>query len=237
MKKLKIHFLLLVFLLSGVATSIAGNNDKTENRKVSSFSEIKVSSGIDVYLKMGDTEAVKVVADDDIIDKLKTEVRDDALHIFMKKNDWFNWGSGNKSRKVYVTVKQLEKLEASSGSDVYCENTLKGDKLDVRASSGSDVKLDVIYKHFSIDTSSGSDANITGKVKFLTAEASSGSDIKAGDLSAVICNASASSGSDITVNVSDEINAKASSGADIRYYGNPKLRETDESSGGDVRGK
>ena len=60
-------------------------------------------------------------------------------------------------------------------------------------------------------------------------------DIKANDLESKICKARASSGSDITVSVSDEIYAKASSGADINYYGSPQIRDTDESSGGDVR--
>lgn len=235
MKNFKTLFFIALLFVANMA--IAGNSDKTENRNLNNFSEIKVSSGIDLYLKMGSSEEVKVIADDDIIDDLKTEVKDGSLHIYMKKNDWFNWGSGNKTRKVYVSVKQLESLHASSGSDVYCENTLKGEKLDVRASSGSDVKLDVIYKHFSIDASSGSDANVKGKVKFFDVEASSGSDVKASDLASVICNAKASSGSDISVNVSDEIYAKASSGGDIKYYGNPKLRDTDESSGGDVRQK
>lgn len=234
MKTIKALLLISLFSIAGVV--LGGNSDKTENRSIQNFSAIKVSSGIDLYLKMGSSEQVKVVADDDIIHNLKTELKDGTLHIYMKKNDWFNWG-GHKTRKVYVSVKQLEKLQASSGSDVRCESTLKGEKLDVRASSGSDVELDVIYKHFSLDASSGSDARAKGKVKFLDVEASSGSDIKAGDLSSVICKARASSGSDITVNVSEEIYAKASSGADIKFYGNPKLRDTDESSGGDVRGK
>jgi len=99
------------------------------------------------------------------------------------------------------------------------------------------VEIDVFYKSVSLDTSSGSDAKLSGKVKTFEAEASSGSDINAQNLESKICKVRASSGSDATVNVSDELYAKASSGADIRYYGNPQHRDTDESSGGDVRRK
>ena len=235
MKTVK-HVILFTLLIAvGFGTAMAGDNDKTENRKVESFNAIKVSAGIDLYLTMDITEEVKVVADDDIIDKLKTEVKDGTLHIYLKQNDWFNWKSGNRTRKVYVKVKELKELRASSGADVYCENTLKGDALKVSASSGSDVNLNVFYKNLSIDTSSGSDAKAKGKVKFLDVEASSGSDIKAQDLESKICKARASSGSDISVSVTDEIYAKASSGADIKYYGSPQVRDIDESSGGDVR--
>jgi len=235
MKTIKTLFILTLVILFGTNTTVLASNE-TENRKVKEFNEIKVSAGIDLYLKMGDTESVKIVADDDIIDEVVTEVKDGTLRIYMKKSNWFNW-NGNKTRKAYVTVKELNVLQASSGSDVRSENTLKGEILDVRASSGSDVDIDVFYKNVSLDTSSGSDARLRGKTKTFKAEASSGSDINAGDLESKICNVRASSGSDATVNVSDELYAKASSGADIKYYGNPGIRDTDESSGGDVRGK
>jgi len=179
---------------------------------------------------------VKIVADNDIIDELITDVKDGTLRIYMKKTNWFSWGF-NKSRKAFVSVKELNRIVASSGSDVRSENTLKGENLEVKTSSGSDVVLDVIYKNFSLDSSSGSDAKVSGKVKTFEAEASSGSDIKAQNLESGICRVKASSGSDASVNVSDELYAKASSGADIRYYGNPTIKEIDESSGGDVTKK
>jgi len=232
MKTLKTMLLLIMIAFTGVGTVLAGN--ETQNRNVKGFNAIKVSTGIDLYLTMGNEESVKIVADDDIIDNIKTEVKDGTLHIYMKQNNWFNW-SGNSSRKAYVTVKELVALDASSGSDVETENTLEGDELKVKASSGSDVKLSLHVKTFSIVTSSGSDAKLSGKVKYLTAEASSGSDINASDLESAFCQARASSGSDISLTVTEEIKAKASSGGDIVYHGNPKSKDIDESSGGDVR--
>jgi len=234
MKTFKSLFTLILISTIGFYSSVyAGNSDKTETRNLSNYHAVKVSAGIDLYLKMGDTEEVKVVADDDIIDDLKTEVENGTLNIYMKKSNW-NWGGFSKTRKVYVTVKELDEIHASSGSDVKSENTLKGESLNVKASSGSDVSLDVVYKKFSLDTSSGSDAKVSGKTKTFEAEASSGSDINAKDLESVICKVKVSSGSDASVNVSDELYARASSGADVHYYGNPQVKDIDESSGGDV---
>ncbi|HSH20948.1 MAG TPA: head GIN domain-containing protein [Draconibacterium sp.] len=233
----KLSILLIVLALGSNIPVLAFNSEKTETRNVRDFNSIKVSAGIDLYLKMGDSEEVKVIADENIIDKVITEVKDGTLKIYMKQNNgWGNWGNV-KSRKVYVSVKELTQLHASSGSDVKSENTLTGETLKVNVSSGSDVTLDVHYKNFSVDTSSGSDARISGKTKNLEAEASSGSDIKAQDLESVICKVRVSSGSDATVNVSEEIYAKASSGGDVRYYGNPQIKDINESSGGDVTHK
>lgn len=234
MKTLKYLFAFtLVTMLGFNGMAFSGTADKTETRNVKDFHAVKVSTGVDLYLKMGDTESVKVVADDDIIEDLITEIENGTLNIYMKKSTWGNWGF-SKTRKVYVTVKELDKINASSGSDVRSENTLQGESLEVNASSGSNVRLDVVYKNFSLDLSSGSDAKVTGKTKFFEAEASSGSDINAKELESVICKVRVSSGSGATVNVSKELYANASSGGDVNYYGNPQVRDIDESSGGDV---
>lgn len=232
-QKLTIFILVAVV---GINTSVyAGNNDKTEIRDVKNFSEIKVSTGIDLYITMGAGEEVKIVAGDDIIDKIITEVKGDVLHIYMKRgNNWFNRENMNETREAYVMVKELKAIDASSGSDVKSENTLQGESLMVDASSGSDVELDLVYKDVSLGTSSGSDAKISGKAKRFKASASSGSDINARGLETSICYVSVSSGSDATVNVTDELHADASSGGDVIYYGNPKIKDTDESSGGDI---
>jgi hypothetical protein len=232
MKKI-ITFLFIALTAINISAFSADSN-KTENRSLKNFNAVKVSSGIDLYLKMGDSENVEVVADDDDIDRIITEVRDGTLHIYMKNNSIFNFNFGSRSKKVYVTVKELNMVDASAGSDVASENVLTGDNLEIEASSGSDIKLDVIYKNLSLDVSSGSDAKIAGKTKNFSAEASSGSDINAKDLESVICKARASSGSDISVRVSDEIYARASSGSDINYYGNPQIKDINESSGGDI---
>ena len=238
MKTTKLLFTLVLSIITCIGIAANGKADKTEIRQVSNFNGIKVSTGIDLYITMGTAEEVKIVADDDIIDDLITEVKDGTLRIYMKQsNNWFNWNSGNQTRKAYVTVKELQEINASSGSDVNSENTLTGENLKVGASSGSDVTLDIHYKNFSLDASSGSDAKISGKTKNFEAEASSGSDIKAQDLESSICRVSVSSGSDATVNVTSELYAKASSGADVLYYGNPQVKDIDESSGGDVSHK
>jgi len=238
MKTTKLLFTLVFSVITFIGIASNGNSDKTETRQVSNFNGIKVSTGIDLYITMGASEEVKIVADDEIIDDLITEVKDGTLRIYMKQtNNWFNWNSGNQTRKAYVTVKELKSIDASSGSDVKSENTLKGEELKVNASSGSDVEIDVYYKNVWLDTSSGSNAKLSGKTQNFKAEASSGSDIKAQDLESSICRVSVSSGSDATVNVTDELYAKASSGADVLYYGNPQVKDIDESSGGDVSHK
>ena len=93
MKTVKILISLLLIAIIGISQmAFAAGSDKTEKRKVEGFTSIKVSSGIDLYLSMADSEEVKIVADDDVIDEIITRVEGETLRIYMKKSNWFSWG-------------------------------------------------------------------------------------------------------------------------------------------------
>ena len=188
-------------------------NTETQTRETKSFHGIKVSTGIDLYLSQGDNEKITVEADDDIIDDLVTVVKDGILKIYMEKNFSWRW---HTTRKVYVTFRDLDLLDASSGSDVESKEPLHVKTLKIEASSGSDIELEVNADELYVKTSSGSDADLKGRTNFLKASSSSGSDLNAAELHTRVCEVSASSGSDASVYVTERINAKASSGADIR---------------------
>lgn len=234
MKTKYLEKLTLLLVLAVFSTSAMAEKTNSQNRNVSPFSKIKVSSGIDLYLTQGAGEAVKVVADEDLIDRIITEVEGETLHIYIKNKTNWNWG-WKQERKVYVTFDNLTELNASAGSDVEAEGPVKVKEINISASSGSDVNFDhLTAEKVGLDASSGADINIAGETIYLNAESSSGSDIDCKELISENCRASASSGSDITLYVTKSLSADASSGGDIRYKGNPHERNTDESSGGDV---
>lgn len=234
MKTIKL-FAFLLFIAACLQAS--GANAGRQTRHISGFHGISVSSGIDLYLTQKSVEEVAVEAESEDLDKIITEVEGGILKIYIKEKSWFNMNWNSKPRKAYVSFKTLEKLDASAGSDVVSEARLKLDKLNLDASSGSDVKLELEVNDLSVGSSSGSDISLKGTANVMQADASSGSDIDASELQSKICDASVSSGSDVKVNVTEKLDASASSGGDITYSGNPKTKDINESSGGDVHGR
>jgi len=225
----------LLFIAACLQAS--GANAGRQTRHITGFHGISVSSGIDLYLTQKAVEEVAVEADSEDLAKIKTEVEGGILKIYIKENSWFSWSFNSRPRKVYVSFKTLDKLEASAGSDVVSEGRMKLDKLNLDASSGSDINLELEVIDLSVGSSSGSDISLKGTATNLQADASSGSDIDASDLQSKNCDASVSSGSDIEINVTEKLDANASSGGDISYSGNPKTKDINESSGGDVHGR
>ena len=214
----------------GIGVRGNGNVETIERHINEDFNEIKVSRGLDVYLTQSDNISVEVEADQNLHDIIMTEVENNVLRIYADEN--INYSA---SKKVMVSFKTINKITATSGSDVYSTNTITVESLELKTTSGSDMELDVDTHVIECRSTSGSDLRLSGRTDKLYAEATSGSDIKAGNLKTKTCEARATSGADITVNTSEELYAKASSGGDIKYYGNPEKISKKDGVSGSIR--
>lgn len=214
-------------------SGIKGNrNVISEDRNISSdFDKIKVQQGINLYLTQANSTEISVEADENILDLLVTEVKNNELKVYFEKNVY-----KAKARNVYLSTKNIAEIKTSSGAYVKTENTIQSTSLVLDSSSGSSIKATVDADEVESSTSSGADIDIFGETEMLSARASSGSSIDADELIATDVYAKVSSGADIDVNVKGKLTAKASSGGDIDYEGNPKQIDKNTSSGGSVSG-
>jgi hypothetical protein len=212
-------------------TGVDGNgNVITRERSISEgFDAIKVSRGMDVYITQTGTVGLKVEADENLHDIIKTEVENGVLKIYAMENI-----RRSSKKAVYLSFDAVNLIEATSGSDLYSESTIKADELRLKTTSGSDMDLSLEANKVYCEATSGSDMQLSGTAIFLSADATSGSDIKAQKLQAQQCDAKASSGADIAVFASNQLYAEASSGGDIRYYGDPKTVKTSDNVSGSV---
>ncbi len=229
---------MLVGLVSFAQNSKVINDKNAQKRSVVGFHGISVSGGIDLYLSQGGEEAVAVSASDpEYRDRIKTEVENGVLHIYMDSKG-FHWGIwGDRKLKAYVSCKILDELRASGGSDVYIDEVIHSDKLTMNLSGGSDLHGKFTIGELTISQSGGSDAYLSGTATRLSVHTSGGSDFHGYDLSADDCRAEASGGSDIYMTVNKEIDASASGGSDIHYKGNGVVRESHASGSGSISRK
>ena len=237
MKKLFLAAALLCFTALTFAQKVI-NDPNVEPRKVGSFSGVSVSSGIDLYLSYGD-EAVAVSASKpELRDRIKTEIENGILKIwfYSKSGVSINWNNDRKL-KAYVSYKTLNRLSASGGSDVFPDGVIKSNELKLQLSGGSDFKGKVDVENLRVDQSGGSDVHISGRATTLSVEAHGGSDFNGYDLVTEICNLEASGGSDIEITANKELSARAAGASDIRYKGQPNVKEAKASGASSVKAR
>ena len=223
MKKLALLTLVLASFLSAMA-------QQTETRQVGTFKGIRASEAIDVYLKKGDKESVKVEVEGVRLTDVVTEVSGSYLKVHMREGNY-----RNRNVKVYITYVALEKISASSASNIFSDGVIKSNSLEINAASAGSVELQLDAGDITADVASAGDITLEGKAKSLTAEASSAGSLDAYNLDCETVNISASSAGSAKVSVSKELEAEASSGGSVRYRGNPTKTNTGSSSGGSVK--
>ncbi|HEY4062673.1 MAG TPA: head GIN domain-containing protein [Puia sp.] len=234
--------LLAVLALAAFSSSAQGgkviNDRNAQRRTVSAFHAIRISSGIDLYLSQAAEEAVAVSASNTTDrDRIRTEVEGGVLKIYIENNG-FRWGIGHGMKlKAYVSCKVLDELRASGGSDVFIEDGVRTDKLDLELSGGSDLRGKVSAQELTINQSGGSDSYLSGSTGRLFVHASGGSDFHGNDLATDNCRVEASGGSDVHIVVNKELSVNASGGSDVYYSGSGVLRESHSSGSGSIHRK
>lgn len=230
MKKLFLFSIAALAIIMACSASTIGEQT-TQTRAAAGYTGINAGQGIKVNIAMGDSEKVEVTAPDDIIGKLVTEVKSGTLFIHWERKTNIK---STRLAEVNVTVKELQRIIASSGTTINADSIQSHDFM-VEASSGSQVNMTINAQSVKANSSSGSSIGISGKCQRTEFSASSGSSIKAKELESADGVATSSSGSSICINAAVTLQAKSSSGASIRYVGSPTITEITASSGGTIK--
>lgn len=257
MKNSLLAGLLLIGILAQAQKSGLIHADNAQLRKVSSFTAINVSNGIDLYLtQSGSTEVAVSASTDEYRDKIITEVEGGTLIIKMdNKNSWFNWKYwGNTKAKAYVSVKEVDAITASGASNVRIITKVESPKLKIRLSGASDFKgvlevgvLNVEVsgasdlkgrleaKSLVLNASGASSVELDGNVDDLSVDVSGASDAKLQELKAKggVIHTSGASGA--KVNVSQLLKLDATGASTIHYYGDPSKKEMKNSGSSTIR--
>src|SRR4051812_42449512 len=210
---------LIAFFFSSCAMGIKGSGTiTTENRAVTEdFKKIKVSNGIKVSVEQADKASITVEADDNLQEHIITKIENGVLKIETDEN--FN---ASETPVVKVKTPIINVLSADSGSEITSQNILITENINVKATSGSEINIEVEADAIKIESKSGSSIEVNGKALKLETFSSSGSKIDAENLMTNEVTAKAESGSKTSVYPIVKLAAEASSGGDINYHKHPK---------------
>ncbi len=236
-----LRYLTVIFLVLGITACANGQFRKTvygnkkvvkKERTAGSFSGIRVSTGIDVYLTQGDKMSLSVEADENLHEYIVTEVNNGVLNVYSDANI-----RDAEMKRVYVTMKEINSLSTSSAGDLIGETPVRTDNLKLSASSAGDIKLEVYARNIEADVSSSGDLTLSGEADMIDASLSSAGDLNAFNLKVKEADISASSAGDADIYVTDRLTARASSAGDVNYKGDPRYIDAHSSSAGGVHRK
>ena len=148
MNKTRLTILLAIFILTSLACGLAdGLGDATtvrgsgnvveETREVSGVTGVNLATIGDLTIEVGDTESLRIEAEDNLMEYFETEVRGGKLTIGTQNNVRLET---TKPVRYYLTVTGLDTIEISSAGDIQAPNLEAGD-FSITISSVGDLEM------------------------------------------------------------------------------------------------
>jgi hypothetical protein len=239
MKKLaSVTLFLIALLLFTGSCGFLGNLVRgsgtlaSEERQVQGIRAVDLTTEGDLTIELGDQEALRIEAEDNLLPYLETKVQGGTLMIGTRMNTELFPTQPIRYTLVVPSLEALSvsssgnidapalaaaqfKIEASSSGDVHLAG-LTADRLEVRISSSGNVAID------------------GGEVGEQTITVSSSGEYTAPDLLSQSADIRVTSSGHATVWVTGRLDANLSSSGNANYYGDPQVNIQTSSSGNAV---
>lgn len=145
--------------------TIEGNGKLvTRTVDVKPFDALKASGIYELKLAQGNTESVKIEADENLQDLFHVSNEGSRLVIEMDKMKNTSLKSKNKLR-VYVTFKNLKEMDLSTVGNVSSEKRLAFNDLDLHNKSVGNVDLDLTANKINVENKSVGNVQLSGKAQ------------------------------------------------------------------------
>ena len=225
---MKYFLFILMLVMAAFVTSGAGAQG-VQPRNVPDFNGVKVFGNIQVTLRQGNRQSVKVRARGVDISNVNTFVENGLLKIKMQE------GIYNKiDVRVDVVYKRLHEIAATGSGEIFVESLIAQDNFYVDVTSGGYARVRVDTQSLEINLHSGGKLEISGRAKNQQAKVVSGANLLAYDLESDNVVIKANTGGTAEVHAKASITGSASTGGNVRYKGNPRMENIKGNLGGNI---
>ncbi len=216
MKTLLITLAVIIIIIFFIKNNLTKNNIQgsgniiSESRELNNFTSIILLGSIDVNIKTSESNNCVVVADDNLIPYIKTEVVNNKLNISLNES-----------------YSSEEKLVVNINTPNYDEVSLSG--------SGNINILDFKNNNLSLNISGSGNITGNGEVETLVVKINGSGNLMSKEIKSKSATITINGSGDAEVFASDSISAKINGSGNIEYFGNPENVDSIINGSGNIK--
>ncbi len=253
MKRLFLSCILFLaaLLTVGCGPAVVGSGHViSEERPVSHFDQVELQGLGELEITQGETESLRVEAEDNLLPYLTTEVHGGRLEIGFQP-DLPLYLRPTRPVRFYLTLKEVTALQVSGSGEIYAAHlvadrlrlgvsgsgNLTLERLEVKTltnvvSGSGDLRVAELQAETVQTTLSGSGTcNLAGATAEQSARVSGSGDYLAFDLQSQSAALQLSGSGNAQTWVAQNLEIMVSGSGDVEYYGAPRLRQQVAGSG------
>jgi predicted small secreted protein len=236
-KRITLIFALIAaaFALTACSVTISGDRDvvvargsgdmTTETRQVSGFDAITIDGFGKLIITQGDTESLKIEAEDNILPHITSKVEGNTLHLGFDNDRWQVSIVPTETITFYLTVKDLRSVNLSGAADIQIDE-LDTDRLSVNISGAGNADVGNLKAETVDVTFSGAGkCTLNGEVQEQTVKVSGLGDYDASDLRSQSTSITLSGAGSIKVWAEEALDVTVSGAGNVEYWGNPRVTQ------------
>lgn len=211
------------------AAVVHGDGNIVEStRDISSFEKIKIRGKYNVYYTQQSASHLIVLADENLQELIRTEVKNNELHIESIEP----LRSGSEMR-IELSNDFITHVETSASAGFFTTQPLTLPLLHLTANAGSTIDIEGVFESLFAYQNAGSRLKLEGETQELEIESNAGGTVDASGMQAATARVDANAGAAIIVNAS-ELEAGANAGGSVKYLGDPIFKGMSTSAGGNI---
>lgn len=193
------------------------------------FNKMSVFDQIQLTLVPSDTQKIEIEGEN--VDNVNVVNKNGALKIKMN----FVKSLQGEGVKVTLFYKNLTEILADEGATIKAKDPIKATKLDVTAKNGAVITAEIDTERVDVKAGSGSIVKLSGKANVQDIVSNSGAEIRNKKLLTNQTTVTVNAGGSADVNATELVDAKTRAGGRITIYGNPKNVSEKNVLGGTVK--
>ncbi len=237
MKEFSLNSLVFISLSALLLSSCNGfdcingsGNQVTESRDIGTFTNVETNGSLTIVLSQDSISSVRILADDNIQDKIQTKLRGNTLRIDIEGN-FCDAGPVT----VYLSSKDYQQIESSGSVEITSEGKLNLNELEIELQGSSKVMLDLNAKSLKTSSSGSSEIELKGQAGSHDLEMTGSSSVEALDFVVGEYRINSTGASKSRINVLNVLEVNSHGASEVEYKGKPSKIEKDNSGASVVR--
>lgn len=193
-----------------------------ETREVRNFSRVRLAGFGRLHIERGDTESLRIEAEDNFMQYITTEVKGEELIIRWQKNVVV---TNNKPINFYLTVKSLDTITLDGAGDIEAPD-MRAETFTVNANgAGNFDLLNLDVDQLVVTLSGAGNVTVTGEATSQTVKINGIGRYQARDLKSEKAKVEINAAGSATVRARETLDATINGAGSIEYYGNPTVSQ------------
>jgi hypothetical protein len=207
-----------------------------ERRDVAAFTAVELRYFGQVHLRHGDTCALEIEGDPDVVPKVRSEVRGSTLILEVGENWLDRLTSGlllvaHRPLTYTLTLPTLTSVAVSGSGDVRGAGWA-GEQLKVRVSGQADIALaDLAYANLDLVVSGRGRIRLSGTATQATLAISGSGDVDGAELASETAEVKIAGQGNVDVRVAQRLSVRIAGLGRVRYHGDPKVKQVISGAG------